>query len=100
MTLLLHILDRQIEYILRLDFQWASKLENERKEAIHLGKINRLLLLNILPEHIVARYMCDQIWIAPEVPYSETYKSVCVMFASIPNYAETYAENEMNGYGQ
>lgn len=98
-TIILHLIDRQIEYILRLDFQWTSKLENERKEAVNLGKINRLLLLNILPEHIVARYMCDQIWIAPEIPYSETYKSVAVMFASIPNYSETYAENEMNGQG-
>lgn len=98
-TIILHLIDRQIEYIIRLDFQWTTKLENEKKEAIHLGKVNRLLLLNILPEHIVARYMCDQIWIAPEIPYSETYKSVAVMFASIPNYAETYTENEMNMQG-
>lgn len=98
-TVILHLIDRQIEYILRLDFQWTSKLENEKKEAIHLEKVNRLLLLNILPEHIVVRYMYDQVWIAPEIPYSESYKSVAVMFASIANYAETYAENEMNGQG-
>lgn len=98
-TIVLHLIDRQIEYILRLEFQWTSKLDNEKKEAVRLEKVNRLLLLNILPEHIVARYMCDQIWIAPEIPYSESYKSVAVMFASIPNYSETYAENDMNGQG-
>lgn len=98
-TIILHLIDRQIEYILRLEFQWMSKLEYEKKEAIHLEKVNRLLLLNILPEHIVVRYMYDQIWIAPEIPYSESYKSVAVMFASLPNYSETYAENEMNGQG-
>ena len=31
--------------------------------------------------------------------YSESYEDVCVMFASIPNFAEFYSESEINNQG-
>lgn len=98
-ALLLHLVDRQIEYILRLEFQWTIKLEKEKEEALHLGNLNRLLLLNILPEHVAVRFLNDSSAFTPGKPYSETYEWVAVMFASIANYAENYTENSMNDQG-
>lgn len=96
-ALLLHVIDRQIEYILRLDFQWKTKLEREKKEALTVGNVNKILLENILPIHVAERYLCSSL--APDNLYHESYDSIAVMFASIPNYVDFYTETSINEEG-
>lgn len=52
LTISLHLIDRQTDYMNRLDFQWNEQLVEERKEANTMHKINNILLKNILPVHV------------------------------------------------
>lgn len=97
-ALLLHLVDRQIEYIFRLDFQWNTRLELERKEVATMGEINRILLENILPLHVAQRYLWGSNASGDEI-YNESYQNVAVMFASIPNFNLFYCENNLNEEG-
>lgn len=94
----LHVMDRQMEYIMRLDFQWKQQLEAEQKEAQTTHFANKLLLQNILPLHVADMYLNRQG--ATDELYHESYQHVGVIFASIPNYGEFYRENEMNEDGK
>ncbi|KAK8382027.1 hypothetical protein O3P69_015195 [Scylla paramamosain] len=89
--LALHVLDRQMEYIIRLDFQWKQQLEKEQKEAETTHYANKLLLQNILPLHVAERYLNRQN--ATDELYHESFKNVSVIFASIPNYSKLYREH-------
>lgn len=42
----------QAEYLNRLDYQWKRQLTKEQDEAYHTRNANKLLLRNILPEHV------------------------------------------------
>ena len=95
---LLHLIDRQIEYIFRLDFKWTNRLIDERNEMQTIGEINRILLENILPVHVAQRYLYNSSVSADQL-YHESYDSCAVMFASIPNYSQFYSENYMNESG-
>ncbi|XP_068202815.1 LOW QUALITY PROTEIN: adenylate cyclase type 2-like [Palaemon carinicauda] len=96
--LVLHIMDRQMEYVMRLDFQWKQNLEEEQNEAQTTHFANKLLLQNILPLHVADMYLNRQN-VMDEL-YHESYHQVGVIFASIPNYSEFYKENEMNEEGK
>lgn len=96
--LVLHVMDRQMEYVMRLDFQWKQNLEEEQNEAQTTHFANKLLLQNILPLHVADMYLNRQN-VMDEL-YHESYHHVGVMFASIPNYSEFYKENEMNEEGK
>lgn len=54
---ILHLIDRQVEYILALNLQWSKQFESDRLESQSVGQINRLLLENILPPHVLRRYL-------------------------------------------
>lgn len=97
-AVLLHVIDRQIEYIFRLDFKWTNRLIDERLEAETMGEINRILLGNILPVHVAQRYLYNSSISADQL-YHESYDSCAVMFASIPNYSQFYSENYLNDEG-
>ena len=81
----------------RLDFQWKSRLELERKEAKVTKEINRLLLKNILPIHVANKYMNNSAEM--EQLYCEEYSFCAVMFASITNFMEFYTETDKNEQG-
>ena len=92
---LLHLIDRQIELILRLDFQWTVKLEKDKDEAALVGSVNKMLLENILPVHVADRFL----HIKTDELYSECYEDIAVLFASIPNYTDFYNESTVNEQG-
>ncbi|XP_076322312.1 adenylate cyclase type 2-like isoform X2 [Tachypleus tridentatus] len=92
----LHILDRQVEYLCRLDFLMKRYLASERERVKDIKTVNRFLLINILPTHVADLYLNNG---KPEGLYHEEYSSVAVMFASIPNYMDFYSENVMNEDG-
>ncbi|XP_054152430.1 adenylate cyclase type 2-like [Oppia nitens] len=88
--------DRRLERASRSHFLWRARLRVEQQEVETTGGVNRLLLENILPQHVAQHFLGalhgDQL-------YAERYASVAVMFASIPNYKEFYDENDVNKQG-
>ncbi|XP_012254262.2 adenylate cyclase type 2 [Athalia rosae] len=95
-VLILHVLDRQVEYTSRADFLWKSKLKVEQDEVETMRGINKILLENILPAHVADHFLASR---AIQKLYHESYDSVAVMFASIPNYKEFYDETDINKQG-
>ncbi|KAK8731703.1 hypothetical protein OTU49_007429, partial [Cherax quadricarinatus] len=89
--LALHMTDRQMEYIARLDFQWKQQLQKEQDEAHTTYTANKLLLENLLPYHVADVFLNRQSNLGEL--YHESYQQVSVIFASIPSYAEFYREN-------
>lgn len=57
--LVLHILDRQIEYTSRTDFLWQNKLKIEQDEVETMRGINKILLENILPAHVAEHFLTN-----------------------------------------
>ncbi|XP_070525347.1 adenylate cyclase type 2 isoform X3 [Cardiocondyla obscurior] len=95
-SLILHILDRQVEYTSRMDILWKSKLMVEQDEVETMRGINKILLENILPAHVADHFLATR---AMQELYHERYSSIAVMFASIPNYKEFYDETDINKQG-
>lgn len=48
----LHLIERQNDYMNRLDFQWNEKLMIEENDANIKNTVNKSLLYNILPVHV------------------------------------------------
>uniref|UniRef100_A0A182JXV6 adenylate cyclase n=1 Tax=Anopheles christyi TaxID=43041 RepID=A0A182JXV6_9DIPT len=96
-TTVLHTLDRQGEYVARTDFLWKAKLKVEQEEVETMRGINKILLENILPAHVAQHFLKKER--AVQELYHESYSSVAVMFASIPNYKEFYDETDVNKQG-
>ncbi|XP_029175293.1 adenylate cyclase type 2 isoform X1 [Nylanderia fulva] len=95
-SLILHVLDRQVEYTSRMDILWKSKLRVEQDEVETMRGINKILLENILPAHVADHFLATR---ATQELYHERYSSIAVMFASIPNYKEFYDETDINKQG-
>ncbi|XP_057341311.1 adenylate cyclase type 2-like isoform X2 [Microplitis mediator] len=84
LTFSLHLIDRQAEYLSRLDYQWKRQLTQEQDEAFHTRNANKLLLRNILPEHVADFYLNMNRSEENEL-YHESHDLVAVMFASLTN---------------
>ncbi|CAK9829019.1 Adenylyl cyclase X E [Anthophora retusa] len=84
LTFSLHLIDRQAEYLSRLDYLWKRRLTKEQDEAFHTRNANKLLLRNILPEH-VAEFYLNMNRTQENEPYHEAHSNVAVMFASLTN---------------
>lgn len=59
-SLILHILDRQVEYTSRTDILWKSKLRVEQDEVETMRGINKILLENILPAHVAHHFLATR----------------------------------------
>ena len=51
------ILDRQNEYIHLLDYQWKRQLKDDQAKARSTKLVNKMLLQNILPQHVANVYL-------------------------------------------
>ncbi|KAF7987644.1 hypothetical protein HCN44_003507 [Aphidius gifuensis] len=80
----------------RLDFLWKLQATEEKDEMEHLKAYNQKLLANILPEHVAEHFLST---FNSDELYHEQCDSVCIMFASIPNFSEFYVELEANNEG-
>ncbi|KAL0279830.1 UNVERIFIED_CONTAM: hypothetical protein PYX00_001308 [Menopon gallinae] len=87
---------QQTESTYRLDFLWKLQATEEKEEMEHLEAYNRKLLANILPVHVAEHFLSST---NTEELYHEQCDSVCIMFASIPNFSEFYVELEGNNEG-
>lgn len=83
-AVILHLIDKQVEYILNLNIQWNEQLESDRVESQTVGEVNRILLENILPPHVLKRYLYNT-----TVSYDQLYhesvstRIACNSFACI-----------------
>lgn len=114
----------QVEATYRLDFLWKLQATEEKEDMEHLQAYNRKLLANILPVHVAEHFLsrdknidvifyamstlCDTLFqfyvhlsffFFLQELYHEQCESVCVLFASIPNFSEFYVELEANNEG-
>ncbi|KAG7314103.1 hypothetical protein KOW79_022599 [Hemibagrus wyckioides] len=91
------ILARQDELACRVEFLLEKCFEKEREEMEMTENVNKLLLKNLLPCHVT------NFFIGKNVPnqdlYSQSCESVCVMFASVPEFKEFYTEDSVNKDG-
>ncbi|CAH1132480.1 unnamed protein product [Ceutorhynchus assimilis] len=92
MTFTLHLIDRQTDYMNRLDFLWTSKLLDEKQKADEQQAVNTNMLINILPKHVAKVYL--DVNKGMNDLYFETHNHAAVMFASII-FDEAYTEEEM-----
>ncbi|KAI9526930.1 Adenylate cyclase type 2 [Dissostichus eleginoides] len=81
----------------QLDFLWRDKFKRECEEIETMENLNRVLLENVLPAH-VAEHFLGRNWKNEDL-YHQSYESVCVMFASIPDFKEFYTESDVNKEG-
>ncbi|CAL8297074.1 unnamed protein product [Lota lota] len=91
------VLARQNEYYCRLDFLWRDKFKRECEEIETMENLNRVLLENVLPAHVAEHFLARN-WKNEDL-YHQSYESVCVMFASIPDFKEFYTESDVNKEG-
>ncbi|XP_021695355.1 adenylate cyclase type 2 isoform X2 [Aedes aegypti] len=75
-------IDRQSEYIARVDYNWKRQLLKQKEEAEVTKQTNKILVENILPTHVAEIYINRQL---KNEFYNEEYKNVAVMFATITN---------------
>nr|CAD7455611.1 unnamed protein product [Timema tahoe] len=94
LTVTLHLLDRQTEYMNRLDYKWKRQLAVEQEEGTTTHMVNKMLLENILPVHVAKLYLNTNRSYGEL--YHEEYNTVAVMFATITGYA---LWDEDNPYG-
>ncbi|XP_065361841.1 uncharacterized protein LOC135955418 [Calliphora vicina] len=87
----------QTEATYRLDFIWKLQATEEKEDMEHLQAYNRKLLENILPVHVAEHFLSRDKNI--DDLYHEQCDSVCILFASIPNFSEFYVELEGNNEG-
>ncbi|XP_017488791.1 PREDICTED: adenylate cyclase type 2-like, partial [Rhagoletis zephyria] len=90
--------NRHQELISRRHQLWRAKLKVEQEDVETYGGINKILLENILPQHVAQHFLLN-ISNNTGTLYHERYNSIAVMFASIPNYTEFYDENDVNKQG-
>lgn len=82
-AVILHLIDRQVEYILGLNIQWNEQLESDRVESQTVGEINRILLENILPPHVLKRYLYNAT-VSYDQLYHESVSSVdCILWSVV-----------------
>ncbi|XP_073330521.1 adenylate cyclase type 4-like [Pagrus major] len=91
------ILARQDELGSRVDFLLERCFKTEREEMETMENVNKLLLQNVLPLHVASVFMGKTI--RNQDLYSQSYDSVCVMFASVPQFKEFYSESSANRDG-
>ncbi|XP_060534867.1 adenylyl cyclase X E-like isoform X2 [Cylas formicarius] len=82
LTLILHLIDRQTDYMNRLDHLWTGKLLEEKRKADEQQAVNTNMLINILPRHVAKIYYLDVNREMNDL-YHENHSDVAVMFASI-----------------
>jgi len=90
-AVLLWLMDRQYEYLRRLDYQWKRQLKDEQYTASVTKLVNRALLQNILPLHVAEHYLSTH-RDTGEL-FSEKYEKVAVIFAAMPDFMESFKDD-------
>lgn len=112
--------NRQLDYSSRANFLWRQRLNVDHEELEYISGINKVLLENILPSHVVHHYLTNpseqvrsqfasigrnlrmsfsNMRNLHDELYHEQHESVAVMFASIPHFYEFYDESDISKQG-
>ncbi|XP_073715718.1 adenylate cyclase type 2 [Misgurnus anguillicaudatus] len=92
------ILVRQDELGSRTEFLLEKCFKRESEEMETTKNVNKLLLQNLLPGHVTDFFIGKDV--ANQDLYSKSCESVCVLFASVPQfYKEFYSESSSNNDG-
>ncbi|RUS76020.1 hypothetical protein EGW08_016225 [Elysia chlorotica] len=93
----MHYIDRQMEFANRLGHLFKLQFQGETEQVKMMAAINKIVLENIIPSHVVAYYLRSSR--KHEDLYHESCSHVTVMFASIPNFKDFYQQTKANGEG-
>ncbi|XP_055382596.1 adenylyl cyclase X E [Condylostylus longicornis] len=77
-----HLMDRQNEYISKVDYNWKRQLQKKQEDAQVTNETINILVQNILPAHLAKIYLAREM---KDELYSEEYENVAIMFATIRN---------------
>ncbi|KAJ8382516.1 hypothetical protein SKAU_G00032940 [Synaphobranchus kaupii] len=92
------ILIRQGEVACRVEFLLEQRFQKEKDTMETIQNVNEVLLHNVLPVHVAKVFMGKTH--RNQDLYSQSCESVCVMFASVPQfYKEFYTESSVNQDG-
>ncbi|XP_037906925.1 adenylyl cyclase X E isoform X2 [Hermetia illucens] len=78
-----HLVDRQTEYLAKVDYNWKRQLQKKQEDAEFTNETIKVLVQNILPGHVADIYMSRKM---KDELYYEKYDNVAIMFATIKNY--------------
>ncbi|GFS25532.1 adenylate cyclase [Elysia marginata] len=93
----MHYIDRQMEFANRFGHLFKLQFQGETEQVKMMAAINKIVLENIIPSHVVAYYLRSSR--KNEDLYHESCAHVTVMFASIPNFKDFYQQTKANGEG-
>lgn len=96
-TISCFVLNRQFEIMSRRLFLWQKEVEERKLKVKEMKRKNETLLYNILPLHVAIHFLGRRK--RDDDLYSKSYKSVGVLFASVPNFTEFYTEESVNNQG-
>ncbi|KAI6243337.1 Adenylate cyclase type 1 [Aphelenchoides fujianensis] len=78
------------EYERKVEAACNVAFKNEEKDVQTMQDINNLLIENILPNSVAAKFLSPDR--NTEELYARDHNNVCVMFASIPNFKDYWSE--------
>lgn len=90
LIVLVWILNRQFEKGYRLSFHAHFVANRDKIHMLHLKNQADWLIYNIVPEHVAEQ-------LKKNAAYSENFKNVGIIFASIVNFNEMYDESYLGG---
>uniref|UniRef100_A0A914H1I7 adenylate cyclase n=1 Tax=Globodera rostochiensis TaxID=31243 RepID=A0A914H1I7_GLORO len=89
--LLLLFIARITEYERKVEASCNVAFKNEERDVQLMQDINKLLIENILPSSVAAKFLSHEQRNKDEL-YARDHENVCVMFASIPNFKNYWSE--------
>ncbi|KAL3092436.1 hypothetical protein niasHS_007645 [Heterodera schachtii] len=89
--LLLLFIARITEYERKVEASCNVAFKNEERDVQLMQDINKLLIENILPSSVAAKFLSHEQRKKDEL-YARDHDNVCVMFASIPNFKNYWSE--------
>ncbi|XP_071056306.1 adenylate cyclase type 9 isoform X2 [Onthophagus taurus] len=90
LLVLVWMLNREFEKAYRSNFHAHYEASRDQNNMLKLKEQADFLIYNILPEHVANQLKKD-------AKYSENFKNVGIIFASIVNFNEMYDESYMGG---
>ncbi|CAJ0582518.1 unnamed protein product, partial [Mesorhabditis spiculigera] len=89
-VLLLLFVDWITNYERKAESACHVSFENEEKDVETMQDINKILIENILPSSVAAKFLAPDRCV--EELYARVHENVCVMFASIPNFKDFWSQ--------
>lgn len=83
LTTTLHCIDRQADYLNRLDYKWHLQLIQDKASSVEARKEILHLLENVMPYDVARKYLKRKGDKNRQKLYYERYETVAVMFATV-----------------